>query len=222
MTGFVPAGGFETGPVNHPRSDVDDQPGFLRDRDELLGRDAPVDGMPPRKQRLQAIYLPVHADHRLIQQLEFLVFQRAAQRVFQAQTLQAGGVILGPEDLHVVLAAILGVVHREVRVAQQLCDGLAVTGKNGDADAGGDEQLVVFNLVRRAKGFRNSRDACTAACSSGWRASTMMNSSPPMRPARSSSVSNRFRRWPTSLQQPVTHGMAEDVVDLFEAVEIDE
>ena len=152
VTGFVPAGSFETGPADHPRSDIDDQTGFLGDRDELLGRDGPVDGMPPGEQRLQALHLPVHADHGLIKQLEFLMFQRAAQRVFQAQALQAGGVVLGPENLHLVLAAILGVIHRQVRVAQQFGDSFAMPGINGDSDAGRDEQLIVFNLVRRAQG----------------------------------------------------------------------
>ena len=130
--------------------------------------------------------------------------------------------ILGAEDFHFVLAAVLGVIHREVRIAQQFGDGLAMPGINGDADAGGDEQLIVFNLVRRAQGDQELPRRRAAASSSGWRVRTMMNSSPPMRPARSSSVSSRFKSLAYFPQQPVAHGMAEDVVDLFEAVEIDE
>ena len=69
-------------------------------------------------------------------QLELLQFQRAVQIGFEADPLFRRKVHAGRKALDVGAAALLGAVHRGVRVRVQGLDRRAVARVEGDADAG--------------------------------------------------------------------------------------
>src|SRR5581483_6836435 len=178
--------------------------------------------MAPGKQRLHALHPAIHAHHRLVEQLELLVLQRAAQGVFQAQALQADRMVVGTEHHYVVFAAVLGVVHREIRIAQQLGNRLPVPGIKSNADAGGYEKLVVLDLVGRPKrvqeflrrqygrllvrlASQHDRELITAHAS-----------------GQIVYGKQAFQALADLFQQTVAHGVTQNIVDLLEAIEINE
>ena len=70
----------EAGLAQHPFADRDDQPGFLGDRDEPVGRDRPALRVVPAQQRLDAADAVVaEAEERLEDERQLVPRQRAAE-----------------------------------------------------------------------------------------------------------------------------------------------
>ena len=116
----------------------------------------------------------------------------------------------------------LGAVHRGVGVAQQVLRPLVLGGVDGDADAGGDEDLVAAEVDRRrqalvdavghphgvadvAPPFEQDRELVAADAGDGVRG-----------------AQRRGERAGDLDQQLVAHQVAEAVVDDLEAVEVEE
>ena len=141
----------EAHPVQHPLADVEDEVGLLGQRDELRGRDVAVPGQAPAQQRLGAddpavaqVDLGLVLDHQLV------ALERAAQLALEHQPLDRGGVHLRGVEGEGVAAVLLGVVHGRIGVADQVDDVLGVARAEGDADARGQEHLVLVELERPA------------------------------------------------------------------------
>ena len=142
----LPRPGLVAGGAQHPFADRHDQACVLGQRNELVGRDQTALGMAPAHQGFDGDDVAAaHVDLRLIQQIQLLVFQGAAQANFELDVAH---------DLHgqrravqpgVVLAAVLGVVHGGVGEFEQRIAVVAVFREQRDADAGGDEDLVAFD-----------------------------------------------------------------------------
>ncbi len=113
-------------------------------------------------------------------------------------------------------------VHRQVRVAQQLGHGLAVPGEEGHADAGGDEQLVVLNLVRHSKSVQKFLRSQHRGLLVGLARQHNRELVAAHAPGQIVFGEQQLQTLAHFLQQPVAHGVAQDIVDLLEAVQIDE
>ncbi len=134
---------------DHPVAHIHHQPQFLDHRDEVARRHQPALRVAPAQQRLGASQtLAVAAELRLVIEDEFVLLEGVAQVAFQFQALQGAGVHVCLIELEVVLAALLGVVHRGVGVLHQLAQFAAVLRAQGDTDTGGDEELAVFQDER--------------------------------------------------------------------------
>src|SRR5437660_4972886 len=118
--------------------DRHDQARLLRDCDEPTGRHESIVGMSPTQQRLQRDHpVRLDVDDRLIMHIELAGLQCRAQARFDRDALLQASVHSGTEELEVVSAAVLGLIHRRVRVSEQLTHVLAVarTEAHPDADA---------------------------------------------------------------------------------------
>ena len=106
--------------------------------------------MHPADQRLGAGHRSgFEIDLRLVVQHELAPGEGAMQAGFDPLPLDGPCVHLPLEELIVVPAAFLGVVHRGVRALDQRLRIRTVVGVDADADGGGDMQLVVRDVVRR-------------------------------------------------------------------------
>ena len=111
--------------------------------------------MAPAQQRLHADDATLAQLHlRLVVQLQFLALQGAAQILFHRQPLQGADMHVASVELNVVAAVFLGSIHGGIGVFQQGFHILAVPGEQADADTGGHETLMVFNLKGGFKGFQ--------------------------------------------------------------------
>ena len=126
-----------------------DQTGLLRERHELGRADRPAHGMVPAQQRLEADHpTRVQLDERLVVEIELVGVEGALEVGLQLQPGQRGGVHLRLEQLVAVAALLLRLVHRHVRVAQQLTGGLARSPED-DADARLGQHLGAAQCERR-------------------------------------------------------------------------
>ncbi len=166
-----------------PPTHRDDEPGLLRDRDELGRREQPTARMVPPDERLEAEG-PARAevDDRLVVEDELAALERPPQVGLELESGDRGGMHRRLEDLVAAAVDALRGVHRDVGVAQQLgrADGIGIG--DGDPDAGPDDELRPVDDHRL--GERSSRCARRPP----WRrrrrstsSSSTANSSPPRR-----------------------------------------
>ena len=132
----------------HPAAESDDLARLFCHRDELRGHQPALLRMLPAHQRLDAEELGrLEVDDRLEFQEELAAGQRLVQVVLEPQALAQ--LFLHARVEHDVpsLAGGLGVVHRDVRVAQDVL-GVVAWFREGDTDAGGHQQLVAVDRER--------------------------------------------------------------------------
>ncbi len=111
--------------------------------------------MVPAHQRLEAADLVAgEVDERLIVELEFAVEHRLAQVEFEAAARLHLRVHLRLEEVIGAAAFALGAIERHVGVAQELIGLAAVGGRNGDAEAGADDDL----MAEHVEGLRDRFD----------------------------------------------------------------
>src|SRR5690606_30321072 len=140
--GLLPGAGLACGLADGPQAHVVDQAGGFGQRDEVGGRDDLAVSLPTHE-GLDAHHLPgADIDLGLVVQHQLAALQRFVQGGVQ---VQADAAFAG--DVRVVQEGgiaplVLGAVHGQVGVAQQIDDGGTVFGKGRDANAGGDETLL--------------------------------------------------------------------------------
>ena len=173
-----PASGSSGGrPRQHPVADGDDEAALLRQGQEADRGDGTMHRVLPAQRRLGADHLTAAGRvFGLIVQGQLPAPGRVAQLPLQGT---AGGRWRSWRCRRSSsrCAPLLGVVHGGVGVEGQLVQAGAVLGIDGDADAGGDVQAVMFPLVGlRQGGQQPLGEGRGLAQIPGARAST--NSSP--------------------------------------------
>ena len=114
-------------PLQHELADRHDEAGLLRHVDEALRAHVAVGRMLPAQQRFECHdLLRLDLDDRLVVHVELAALQRGAQERLDGDALLQAPVHDGAEELEVVAAAVLGLVHGGVGVAQQLAHVRAV------------------------------------------------------------------------------------------------
>ena len=149
MSGDLPGARLRARGAQHPRAERDHEPGHLRERDEVAGGNEPQLGMAPAQQRLDPDDPAARElDLRLIVQKKLVAREGAAQMALDGKALLPSRVHFRPIELIVVLAPVLGVVHRDVRVHHQRLDVAAIERVQGDARANRDEELLCVQRKR--------------------------------------------------------------------------
>ena len=146
---FPPLQALGAGHLDDPAADLVDQPGFLGHRDELVRWNIAALGMLPAQQGFHyPDLLAVNIVLGLVVDAELVLFQRGAQVAFHRHPCldvlgQAGFIIMVT-----IAPEILGLVHGGIRVLHQGHDVVAVFRVDADADAGGDQVLVLLQPER--------------------------------------------------------------------------
>ena len=210
------------GLVQHPAAQLHDQSRFFAHADEISGRQQAALGMPPAHQCLQRGRRAVHAEQWLELEHEFAALQRQAQL---ADQMQSCGHLAFEGRLvrhHAIAAALLGLVHRQVRVHQQRLGYGAGHGRAAPADARADVVRRTGNVERSGQRRVHAGDRLLHAGIVG----VLAHQDHELVAAEARhrvDVGHRFL-------QPLRHhaqgfvasGVAEAVVDQLEVVEIDE
>src|SRR6266550_5013186 len=112
--------------------------------------------MIPTQQRFHPGYARIfEVDFRLVVKLELTPRERVAQVVLERQALWEKGVHFRSEYLETVAASLLRVVHRSVCARDQRLGRGAVQGKETDADAGRNDELLIVHPERLAQRSQN-------------------------------------------------------------------
>ena len=131
----------------------DDQAGLLGQGHELGGQQAAAARMVPAHERLGRHHVSRGEGHdRLVLDHDLAALHGLLELFLQAMPFQHGVAHLEVEDLEPALAGLLGPVHREVGVADQLVGAAAVRGgRDPDAEVDGDGLLGGLDgLLERA------------------------------------------------------------------------
>ena len=139
-------------PTRHVRPDMPphelayriDQPGFLGDGQESCRWNEAFLRILPANERLEC-HDPLRFDveNRLVVHVELSELERRPQARFQVHPLVEFAIHDGAENLEVVATAVLGLIHGGVGVTQQRADVVAVSRKHAETDAHrGDERLA--------------------------------------------------------------------------------
>ncbi len=159
---------------------------------------------------------------RLVEDEELVALQRAFEVDLEGEPGQRRGMHARFEDLDSVLAVALGHVHRHVGVAQQLVRGLVVAGRDGDADAGVDEQLLAAMLERRLEGGQQAFGDVERA----GRVGRVLDQHRELVAAHPGDRVTGSQRAAQPLRHPdeqlIAVAVPEAVVDVLEVVEVDE
>eukprot|EP01136_Pigoraptor_vietnamica_P033089 Opistho-1_new@95611 len=135
--------------AQHPVTQRDDEAALLRDRNELARRDVAEVGISPAQQRLGTDHRARgDVDLRLVVQPEVAALQRQAHRVVQLHARQQVDVHLRLVEAEAGTAALLHAVHRGVGVLDQVVHRLAVVRVHRDADARGDAEAHALERER--------------------------------------------------------------------------
>jgi hypothetical protein len=159
---------------------------------------------------------------RLVVEFQFVPLQRAAQGVLQLQAAAGGGVHLLGVEAEGVAAGALGFVHGGVGVSEQRLDAVAVAREQADAEAGRAVQRTAVEIDRRRQGadqllrhpgevlllgdVRQDNGELVAADPRHQVVGAQRQLQPPCQFA----------------QHPVASLVAEAVVDVLEAIEVDQ
>jgi hypothetical protein len=207
--------------VQHPARERPDEAGLLGQRDEAIGRDEALLRVLPANQGLDPGHRSGAAIHlRLVVQRQLVVGDRSSQRAHQGEPFAAGLVLIGHVQ-GVPAAGLLGDVHGDVGLAQQRVGVATVLGEHRDPGAGADGHLVPFEDQRRRErlddllggqhrgpgvGVRQDQRELVAA-QAGHRVGG------PQRLAQPEG---------DLLQELVAGQVPERVVDVFEAIQVDD
>ena len=218
-----PCGGLAAGLVQDPAADLDDPAAALRERDELVRRDHAPDGMAPAQQCLDADHRPVReTEDRLVNQEELLASERAAEVGLQLESPSSSVHHARLEQRVAVLSGGLGRVEREVRIAQERVGRAVGTGCHTDARRHREDLAAVLELdglaqrLRQAVGETVERNVAGAG----------LDKHDELVAAEASDgvlvAYGPLQSRADGLQQGVAGGVPEVVVDVLEAVDVDE
>ena len=223
LASLPPDSGLPAGLAQHPLAERPDQAVGLGGRDELTGQHQPALGMVPADQRLDTGEAPGRElELRLVVQHELAPLQRLAQLALEPPARLRLLVHRRLEQAKAVAALRLGAVEGEVGVLEQRVRVLPVLREQGDADAGGDMHLVAVELER---GGERAQDLGRQGRGVGGLRELGLHQRELVAAEPGQGVAGADRaRDPAGhrAQQLVADRMAERVVDLLEAVEIEE
>jgi hypothetical protein len=213
--------------ADHPFADRQDQAGIFEDGDEFQRRHQAALRMLPAQQGFEAADAAARqVQLGLVVQQEFAALQRLAQLRLELDAL--GRVLVQRRGIELpgVAAIVLGAVHGGVGALEQLLGAGAVLRIAGDADARRDEQLLALQVEGLGQRFDDAggeaggiRRLLVGAGQVGQHHREFVAAQ-----ARHHVVVARagFQARRGLHQQLVADAVAEHVVDVLEAVQVDE
>ena len=216
------AGGVVGGAADRQAAEAHGHAVLLGQRDEHAGGNHPVEGGFPARQQLGTDHLAAGVELGLQDEIQLLVVDRRAQLGEQGDALQGVGGQPRVVNLAAVLAGVLGGVHGGVGVAQDGFRVAAVLGGEGDADAAGDTDAVAADLHVLAELVEQALGQLQGLLAVG--ADPLQGDELVAAPTRQQAVvgQQRAEARGDDAQQLVAGLVAERVVDLLEAVQVDE
>ena len=178
--------------------------------------------MPPAHQRLVAGEpAAAEIELRLIVEIKLVLAQRVAEIVLQPAPFLQGRVHGRLEEAESVAAVLLGAIEREVGVLEQRVGGLTVERADGDADAGRGRHLVAVDMIGLAE-----RGADASRKPHGvFRRSEVLGDDGELVAAKTADQVDvahaLLEPCRDLLEQCIAGGMAERIVHVLEAVEIE-
>ena len=219
-----PDGALTAGLLEHPAADLDDQPGLLEQGDEVVGLDDAAHGVLPADQRLDPVGGHVaEVEGGLVDEEELAFGERLAQVHLELHAVLHGVLHPALEHDEAVLAVPLGAVHRDVRVAQELLRGVAVSRRDPDARGHGDAVLLVLPELEGV--LERVEQALGDQFGAGVQRELLGDHHelvPAEAPERVGPADHAVQARGDRLQELVADGVAEGVVDALEVVEVDE
>ena len=214
---------LRAGLLQHQRAQLADQAAVLADRDEDIRRDHAALGVVPAHQGLGTDDAAAgHIDPRLVMDADLPLRQRPAQLDLQLQARLRRGGHLGTEAHRAAPPGRLGAIHRQIGVAHQRVDVLAVLREDADADRRRDPQ---FGLRQHHRlGDQRHQPGGTPLCPRGGLAVRQQEQElVAPQPCHPLARLERIVQAPCQLhQQLVADRMAERIVDPLEMVQVDE
>ena len=209
-----------TGRAQHPFAERQDQAGLLGQRNEARRRNLAPLGVAPAQQRLDPDH--PHADEvdlRLIVEVELSVREAAAKVVLERPALAQAQVHLFLEEAERAAPFGLRPIERQVRVLQEL-PRIAAIGE-GDADAGPHQDLLAIQIDRLRQERHNATRQRLGRVQSdlaGPKDGELV-AAQPCQGVGAPDAALEALRHPT--EQKIAGGMAQRVVDVLEAVEVE-
>ncbi len=202
--------------------EIDDEVGFLGDRQEFAGQHQPLAALPAHQSFDADDAAGAAVDLRLVVEGQVAVAQTAAQAAFQLDArVHARRQFAGVETERIAAVA-LGQVHRRVGTHHQGGRIVAILGEQADADAEGLVQLVRGHRVGRAADRQQSlcdqRDA--VAVDHVVQQHDELVAAGPVDRAQVADVA--LDPLGHLLQQLIADVVAQRVVDVLEQIQIDE
>jgi len=150
---LAPRGELAAGLAQDPAPDRADDADLLGHGDEGQRRDHAARRVCPARERLDPDRAPaLELDHGLVHEAQLVALERVAQIGLELDARQQRGAHRGLVRRGAVAARLLGAVHREVGVAQQLVGARRGVARVGDADRGPDEDLLALHVEGPAHG----------------------------------------------------------------------
>ena len=142
----LPLARLPAGLAQDELTDRPDQPGFLGQADKVRRRHLAQGRMLPTHQRLGGVHPPSgQAQLGLVEDAQLPLFDGLAQLVLQLQALQGAGLQALGVELEVVPAQVLGVLHGDVRLAEQHWYFPRIVRQQADAHGRADHQLMLVD-----------------------------------------------------------------------------
>ena len=219
----LPDARVRAGLAQHPFVDRNDEAVFLGLRQEGPRADDTDAWTVPAQKRLDTDdRIGGDVELRLVVENEFLVGERHAQIGFEAHRAARARLHVGGEQAVGVSALPLGLVHCEIRVAQKFVRVGAVVGMNGDANRGGRLHLGRLGIGEGGDSLADARGKLrdvVVGADVGLQDREFVAAETGQRVALAHDLAQpRADR----LQKTIADGMAVDVVDGLEAVEVDQ
>ena len=218
-----PGRGLTTGLAQHPGAERPDQAVGLGRRDELARRHQPAFGMVPAHQGLDADQAPARElQLRLVVQHELAPLQRLAQLALEPAACLRFLVHRRLEEAELVAAVRLGPVEGELGMLEQRVRIRPVLREQGDADAGRGwiswpSRSNGLATVARILSARATTSAVWRIC--GCTSGEFVATQPGQRVGGADRGGDPLG---DSAQQLIADGVAQGVVDVLEAVEIEQ
>ncbi len=179
--------------------------------------------MLPADQRLHSNESPgAHVRLRLVVQDELIQFQRAPHFGFELMALDGAHVHFRGEELKIVPPAFLGVVHGGVRILHQFAAVLGIVGENTDTDAAGGVERVPGDSQRlgeRPDDLARNLGRVVGLAQTLEGDDELVATQPRQGVALAYAGGHLAGDF---LEQQVAYVVAERVVDVLEAVQVDE
>ena len=201
--------------------DLGDEPGLLGQWHELQRRHDHT-AAPPAQQGLDAGQSTIReVDDRLHEQLDLLELERAVERADDLHAPRRGLTQAGVEQLEAPPPCLLGRVHGDVRVADQVGRRLRVAARERDADAAADVDLAAGDAERLRE---RRQDATCHLRGRGGLAARQVGGELVAAEAREDVALPQRGLQPAAglAQQRITRVVPVAVVDELEAVDVDE
>ena len=220
----LPVGELRARLLHHPCTDLDDEPGFFGNRDEHPGRDVAEVAAAPAQQRLDAgDALVQERELGLVHEAELVALECLAQRRDRGGAQPRGGVHRLGVDHPGLAAVVLGLVHRGVGELQQVARHLAVVGVEADADGGRDHHFLP--IVEFQRFLERGNDLFRHALGLGAVGDVLQHHGELVAAEAGDRIAfaHDLAQAPAGrLEHAVAGGVPHRVVDVLEAVEVEE